>query len=53
MRQVKSHYSMQGIEEFKDNPTQLVGQSTKAILSELGYSEEEIKKFAESKVVRV
>mgnify|MGYP001360388859 FL=1 len=53
MRQVKSHYSMQGIEESKDNPTQLIGQSTSAILSKLGYSEEEIKTFAESKVVKV
>ena len=53
MRQVKSHYNMQGIEQFKDNPTQLIGQSTQAILSELGYSEQEIKKFTESKVVKV
>ena len=52
MRQVKSHYNMQGIEQFKDNPTQLIGQSTKAILSELGYSEQEIKKFTETKVVK-
>ena len=53
MRQVKSHYSMQGIEHSKDSPTQLIGQSTQAILSELGYSEQDIKRFAESNVVKV
>ena len=53
MRQVRSHYRMSEIDEFEDKPTQLVGQSTHKILSELGYSEEQIKAFAELQAVKI
>jgi crotonobetainyl-CoA:carnitine CoA-transferase CaiB-like acyl-CoA transferase len=52
MRQVRSHYSMQGVEESLDEPTQRIGQSTDKVLLELGYSLEEISHLAESQVVK-
>ena len=52
MRQVRSHYSMQGVEESLDEPTQRIGQSTDKVLLELGYSSEEINHLAESQVVK-
>jgi len=53
MRRVRSHYSMQGINESQDNPTQLIGQSTHRVLSELGYTEEEIRTLEASNVVKL
>ena len=53
MRQVRSHYRMSEIDELEDKPTQLVGQSTHKILSELGYNEEDIKAFAELQAVKI
>ena len=53
MRQVRSHYRMSEIDELEDKPTQLVGQSTHKILSELGYNEDEIKAFAELQAVKI
>jgi crotonobetainyl-CoA:carnitine CoA-transferase CaiB-like acyl-CoA transferase len=52
MRQVRSHYSMEGVEESLDEPTQRIGQSTDKVLLELGYSSEEISHLAESQVVK-
>ena len=52
MRQVRSHYSMEGVEESLDEPTQRIGQSTDKVLLELGYSSEEINHLAESQVVK-
>ena len=53
MRRVRSHYSMQGIRESRDNPTQLIGQSTHKVLSELGYTEDEIGTLADSNIVKL
>ena len=53
MRRVRSHYSMQGINESHDNSTQLIGQSTHRVLSELGYTEEEIRTLEASNVVKL
>ncbi len=52
MRQVRSHYSMEGVEESLDEPTQRIGQSTDKVLLELGYSSEEISHLVESQVVK-
>lgn len=52
MRQVRSHYTMQGIEQLKDNPAQQIGQSTEKILLEIGYSSAEISDLASSAVVK-
>ncbi|MDG2421335.1 MAG: CoA transferase [Gammaproteobacteria bacterium] len=52
MRQVRSHYSMEGVEESLDEPTQRIGQSTDKVLLELGYSAEEISHLAEAQVVK-
>ena len=53
MRRVRSHYGMQGINESHDNSTQLIGQSTHRVLSELGYTEEEIRTLEASNVVKL
>lgn len=52
MRQVRSHYTMEGVEENLDEPAQRIGQSTDKVLLELGYSSEEISRFAELQVVK-
>lgn len=53
MRQVRSHYSMEGVEEKQDAPTQRVGQSTDKVLLELGYSAETISRLVKAQVLKV
>jgi len=52
MRQVRSHYTMEGVEKNSDEPAQRIGHSTDKVLLELGYSPEEISRFAESQVIK-
>ena len=52
MRQVRSHYSMEGVEEKQDAPTQRVGQSTDKVLLELGYSAEAISRLVKAQVLK-
>lgn len=52
MRQVRSHYSMRGIEKKPDTPTQRIGHATDQVLHELGYSSKEISRFAELQIVK-
>ena len=53
MRQVRSHYSMEGVEEKQDAPTQRIGQSTDKVLLELGYSAEAISRLIKAQVLKV
>ena len=53
MRQVRSHYSMEGVEEKQDAPTQRVGQSTDKVLLELGYSAEAISRLVKAQVLKI
>ena len=53
MRQVRSHYSMEGVEEKPDAPTQRVGQSTDKVLLELGYSSETISRLVKAQVLKI
>jgi crotonobetainyl-CoA:carnitine CoA-transferase CaiB-like acyl-CoA transferase len=53
MRQVRSHYSMEGVEESQDAPTQRVGQSTDKVLLELGYSAEAISRLVKAQVLKI
>ena len=52
MRQVRSHYSMEGVEEKQDAPTQRIGQSTDKVLLELGYSAEAISRLVKAQVLK-
>ena len=52
MRQVRSHYTMEGVDKNSDEPAQRIGHSTDKVLLELGYSPEEISRFAESQVIK-
>ncbi|NKB32513.1 MAG: CoA transferase [Pseudomonadales bacterium] len=52
MRQVRSHYSMQGIEQGEDKPTQLIGESTEKVLAGIGYTNAEIAALAEARIVK-
>ena len=52
MRQVRSHYSMEGIGSEADRPTQRIGESTEKILQNVGYSDEEISNFSSSRIVK-
>ena len=52
MRQVRSHYTMEGVEKNSDEPAQRIGHSTDKVLLELGYSSEEISRFAELQVIK-
>lgn len=52
MRQVRSHYSMEGIAKSEDRPTQLIGESTEKVLKAVGYSNDEIASLIESKVIK-
>ena len=52
MRQVRSHYTMEGVDENSDEPAQRIGHSTDKVLLELGYSSEEISRFAELQVIK-
>lgn len=51
MRQVRSHYSMEGIEQSADKATQLIGESTEKVLLEIGYSSDEINDLVNASVV--
>jgi crotonobetainyl-CoA:carnitine CoA-transferase CaiB-like acyl-CoA transferase len=53
MRQVRSHYSIEGVEERPDAPTQRIGQSTDKVLQELGYTAEDISRLVEARVLRL
>ena len=53
MRQVRSHYSMEGVEEKEDAPTQRIGQSTDKVLLELGYSAEAISRLVKAQVLKI
>ena len=53
MRQVRSHYSIEGVEEKPDAPTQRIGQSTDKVLQELGYTAEDISRMVEARVLRL
>ena len=53
MRQVRSHYTMEGVDKNSDEPAQRIGHSTDKVLLELGYSPEEISRFAESQVIKM
>ena len=52
MRQVRSHYSMEGIGSEADRPTQRIGESTEKILQNVGDSDEEISKFSSRRIVK-
>lgn len=52
MRQVRSHYSMKGIDQLEDKSAQLIGESTEKILLGLGYSSDEIRGLANSSVIK-
>jgi crotonobetainyl-CoA:carnitine CoA-transferase CaiB-like acyl-CoA transferase len=51
MRQVRSHYSVTGVEKSADKPAQLIGQSTEDILINLGLNSEEIQQLAAAGVI--
>jgi formyl-CoA transferase len=51
MRQVRSHYSVTGVEKSADKPAQLIGQSTEEILTNLGLNSEEIQQLAAAGVI--
>ena len=52
MRQVRSHYTMEGVEQVEDKVTQLIGQSTEKILMSVGYTSDEINSFANDNVIK-
>ncbi|MED5410832.1 MAG: CoA transferase [Pseudomonadota bacterium] len=52
MRQVRSHYTMEGVEQVEDKATQLIGQSTEKILIAVGYTSDEINSFANDNVIK-
>jgi crotonobetainyl-CoA:carnitine CoA-transferase CaiB-like acyl-CoA transferase len=52
MRQVRSHYSVTGVEKSADKPAQLIGESTKDILTNLGLNNEEIQQLAAAGVIK-
>ena len=52
MRQVRSHYTMEGVEQVKDKATQLIGQSTEKVLIAVGYTSDEINSFANDNVIK-
>lgn len=51
MVRVRSHYNMQGVEESADAPAQQLGQSTRSVLAELGFEEDDISALIEQGVV--
>ena len=52
MRQVCSHYTMEGIEQAEDKPTQLIGESTEKVLLAAGYTIDEINNFTNDNVIK-
>ena len=52
MRQVRSHYTMEGIEQAEDKPTQLIGESTEKVLLAAGYTSDEINNFTNDNVIK-
>ena len=52
MRQVCSHYTMEGIEQAEDKPTQLIGESTEKVLLAAGYTSDEINNFTNDNVIK-
>ena len=52
MRQVCSHYTMEGIEQAEDKPTQLIGESTEKVLLAVGYTSDEINNLTNDNVIK-